>query len=77
MQTDGWFIFRNDKLYVKWKGFDSSFNNQIDKKSIVLTSECFPKPKSLGTNVKVQLYLSNYATNGELKNTTVDTSSFA
>ena len=24
--------------------------------------ECFPKPKSLGANVKVELDLSNYAT---------------
>ena len=24
-----------DKLYVKWKGFDSSFNSWIDKKGII------------------------------------------
>ena len=24
-----------DKLYVKWKGYDSSLNNWIDKKDIV------------------------------------------
>ena len=24
-----------DKLYVKWKGYDSSFNSWIDKKDIV------------------------------------------
>ena len=29
-------------------------------------SEYFPKPKSLGTNVKVELYLSNYATKADL-----------
>ena len=23
---------RDDKLYIKWKGFDSSFNSWIDKK---------------------------------------------
>ena len=23
---------KDDKLYVKWKGYDSSFNNWIDKK---------------------------------------------
>ena len=41
-------------------------------------SECFPKTKSLGTNVKVELDLSNYATKADLKNTTaVDTSNFA
>ena len=26
---------KNDKLYVKWKGYDSSFNSYIDKKDIV------------------------------------------
>ena len=24
-----------DKLYVKWKGYDSSLNNWIDKKDII------------------------------------------
>ena len=28
-------IKRNgDKLYVKWKGYDNSFNSQIDKKDL-------------------------------------------
>ena len=41
-------------------------------------SEYFPKPNSLGANVKVELDLSNYATKIDLKNATeVDTSSFA
>ena len=41
-------------------------------------SEFFPKPKSLGTNVKVELDLSNYATKADLKNATdIDTSDFA
>ena len=40
-------------------------------------SECFPKTKSAGTNVKVELDLSNYATKADLKNATgVDTSIF-
>ena len=40
--------------------------------------EYFPKPKSLGANVKVELDFSNYATKVDLKNTTgVDTSDFA
>ena len=26
---------RGDKLHVKWKGYDSSFNSWIDKKEIV------------------------------------------
>ena len=34
-------------------------------------SEYFPKPKSLGTNVKVKLDLSNYPTQLDLKKATV------
>ena len=26
---------KGDKLYVKWKGFDSSFNSWIDKKKLL------------------------------------------
>ena len=26
---------KSDKLYIKWKGYDSSFNSWIDKKKIV------------------------------------------
>ena len=26
---------KGDKLYVKWKGYDSSFNRWIDKKDLV------------------------------------------
>ena len=26
---------KGDKLYVKWKGYDSSFNNCIDKKDLL------------------------------------------
>ena len=33
-------------------------------------NEYFPKPKSLGGNVKVELNLSNYATKSDLKNVT-------
>ena len=40
-------------------------------------SECFPKPRSLGANVKVELHLSNYATKAKLKNATrVNTTKF-
>ena len=28
-------IRKGNKLYVKWKGYDNSFNNWIDKKDIV------------------------------------------
>ena len=41
-------------------------------------SEYFPKPNSLGANVKFELDLSNYATKTELKNATgLDTSNVA
>ena len=26
---------KGDKLYVKWKGYDNSFNSSIDKKDLV------------------------------------------
>ena len=26
---------KDDKLYIKWKGYDGSFNSWIDKKDIV------------------------------------------
>ena len=41
-------------------------------------SEYFPKPKSLGANVRFELDLSNYAAKADLKNATIfDASSFA
>ena len=41
-------------------------------------SEYFPKPKSLGENVKIKLDLSNYPTKTDLKNATgVETSEIA
>ena len=33
---------RDNLLYVKWKGLDSSFNSWIDKKDIIWTNEYFP-----------------------------------
>ena len=69
---------KGDKLDVKWKEYDNSFNIWIDKKDIIYMGEYFPKPNSLGANVKVELYLSNCATKTDLKNATwVDTPSFA
>ena len=69
---------KGDKLYVKWKGYYSSFSSWIDKKYIVQMSEYFPEPKSFRRKVKVELDLSNYVTKADLKNeTSVDTSKFA
>ena len=69
---------KSDKLYVKWKGYHSSFDSWIDKKGIVQMSKYFTEPKSLGRKVKVESDLSNYATKADLKNATgVGTSKFA
>ena len=60
---------KGDKLYVKWKDYDKSFNSWIDKKDKVYMSEYSPEPK---------LDLLNYATKVDLKNATgVNTSNFA
>ena len=58
---------KSNKIYVKWKRYNNSFNNWIDKKVIVYMSEYFPEPKSFGRRVKVELYLSNYVTKADLK----------
>ena len=64
---------KGNKLYVKWKEYNNSFNSWVDK-----ISEYFPKPKSLGANVKFELGWSNYATKADLKDAiAVDISSFA
>ena len=34
---------KGDKLYVKWKGYDNSFNSCIDKKDIVKNESIFSK----------------------------------
>ena len=68
---------KGDKLYVKWKGYNSSFNSRIEKKGTVKMSEYFPEPKHVGGRLKVELDLSNFATKADLKNVTgVDTSKF-
>ena len=56
---------KGNELYVKWKGYDNSFNSWINDY------------KSRSSSVKLELDLKNYATKEELKNIThVDTSSF-
>ena len=69
---------KGDKLYIKWKGYDSYCNSGIYKKDIVQMSEYFPESTSSGGEVKVELDLSNYAIKGDLKNAIgVDKSKFA
>ena len=62
-------IKRNDdKLYVKWKGYDNSFNSWINKKDLVRfygmqfhcikMSQYFPKPyEPFGENINVKVDL--------------------
>ena len=69
---------KDNKLYLNWKGYNSSFNSWIDKKDIIWMNKCFRKSKSFGGRVKVELDLSIYTTKDDLKNATgVDTSDFA
>ena len=53
---------KNDKIYVKWEVYCSSFNSWIDKEVIVKRSKYFPEPKSSREGVKVELDLCIYAT---------------
>ena len=55
---------KGDKLYVKWKGYDNSFNSWINKKRPINMSQYFSKPfnSHFGDSVKVKIDLSNYAT---------------
>ena len=74
---------KDDKLYVKWKGYDSSFNSWIDKKDLVWCyrikmSQYFPKPyEPFDGDINVKVDLSNYATKTDLRNIShADTWSF-
>ena len=54
---------KENKLYVKWKGYNNSFNSWIDKRHCIKVSQCFPEPyKTIGGNINVKVDLSNYAT---------------
>ena len=74
---------KGDKLYVKQKVYDNSFNSWINKKDLVWfyhikMSKYFPKPfRSFGRNVYFKVDLSNYATKAYIKNIShVDSPSF-
>ena len=67
---------KGDKLHVKSKGYNNSFNCWIDKKYIVSMSEYFPKTKYLKANVNFICLI--YETKADLKNETgFDISDFA
>ena len=52
----------NKQLYVKWKGYNNSFNSWVDKKRSYKMSQYFPPYRSSGRNIKVEKDLSSYAT---------------
>ena len=76
---------KGDILYVKWKGYNNSFNRWINKKDLVWfycikIGKCYPKSpyKAFGKGIKIKVDLLYYATKTDLKNVThVDISSFA
>ena len=67
---------KGDKLYVKWKGYDNSFNTWIDKKDIIPLYYYLPNYSEV--EEEIVSVSSNYVTQKEFKNVTkVDTSDFA
>ena len=70
---------KSDKLYVKWKGYDNSFNIWIYKKRYCYIKMSYFSPYSRSKNkIEVKLDLPNYAKKPDLKNAIgVDTSQFA
>ena len=70
---------KRNKLYLKWKVYNSSFNSWIDKKDLVEMRQYFPQPyEPFGGDINVKVDLSNYPTKTNLKNVFhVDGSSLA
>ena len=75
---------KGNKLYVKWKGYDNSFNSWIDKGNFsknvkrYYKMSYYPPYGSSSNNIKVKLDLCNYTTKDDVKNIThVDVSSYA
>ena len=70
---------KGNKLNVKQKGYDNSFNSWIDKKILLYEMSYFPELCIYNKNkIKFELNLSNYATKCDLKRATVvDTSNLA
>ena len=76
----GNFKKKGDKLYIKQKSYDDSFNSSIGKTmSLYNMSKHFPKTyERSGENIKVESNLSNYATKADLREATgVDKSNLA
>ena len=68
-----------NKLFVKWKRYDNSFNSWIDKKTLYKNESILSKPfKNFGGNINVKVDCSSYATKSDIKSIShVDTLSFA
>ena len=60
---------KDEKVYVKWKGYDNSFNSWIDKKVIVMWNwvSYFPPYSNSKIKIEVELDFSIYATKSYIK----------
>ena len=71
---------KRNKLYVKWKGCDSSFNSWIDKNDLVWkwVNTFLNHMNHFAGDINIKVYLYNYATKPSIKNIShVDTPSCA
>ena len=69
---------KGNKLYVKWKGYNNSFNSWIDKKDVYKMTYVPTYSEVEEEIVSFTLNLSNYVTQKEFKSLTkLDTSDFA
>ena len=60
---------KDDKIYVKWKGYDTFFNSWINANDIVEKAVNIFRCRS-SHNVKVKLDLCNYATKPDVRKAT-------
>ena len=70
-------IIKSSKLYVKWKGYNNSVNNWINKIYIVTQKResYFPRYNHTKNKINVDIDICNYATKYDLKTAaSVDTS---
>ena len=68
---------KDDKLYVKWKGYNNSFNGWIYKRDSV-NERIFSKTEIFSSKCESWIRFIYYTTKADLKNaTSVDTSDFA
>ena len=59
---------KGDELYVKWKGYDNSFSNWINKKIYLYKMSNFPEPHTYSkSQTEDELDFCNYVTKSYLK----------